>query len=352
MTTAEQAFVIVGAGLAGARAAETLRAQGSGGRIVLLGDETEQPYDRPPLSKDYLQGKSEKDKIYLHPDGWYAEHDIDLRLGTRVSVLDRAARQVSTENGERIRYDKLLLATGSSPCRLGVPGAEFGGVLYLRRLADCEAMKAAFASARRVAIVGAGWIGLETAAAARAAGCAVTVIETAELPLLAVLGREMAGIYAALHRRHGVELRLGATVAEITGENGTATGVRLGDGSVIEADTVVVGVGITPNTALAEAAGLAVGNGVLVDEHLATSDPDVFDRRRCRQYLLPATRHPPAPGALVGRPEPGTGRGSQHAGPGRALRPGALLLLRPVRHGDGVFRLRRAGRLRRGGFPR
>lgn len=276
MGTAKQTFVIVGAGLAGVKAAEALRTQGFQGRVVLIGDETERPYDRPPLSKDYLQGKSEKDKIYLQPNGWYAEHDIDMRLGTRVSVIDRPAHRVSTASGERIGYDKLLLATGSSPRRLSVPGADLDGVLYLRRLVDCEAMKKAFAGAKRVAIIGAGWIGLETAAAARAAGCGVTVIERGELPLLPVLGREMAEIYTALHREHGVELRLGATVAEITGENGTATGVRLGDGSVIEADAVVVGVGIIPNTALAEEAGLAVDNGVLVDEHLATGDPDVF----------------------------------------------------------------------------
>lgn len=276
MSTAQQTFVIVGAGLAGAKAAESLRTGGFDGRVVLVGEEGEHPYNRPPLSKDYLQGKSEKDKIYVQPNSWYAEQDIDLRLGTRVSVIDRAAHQVGTEGGERFGYDKLLLATGSSPRRLSVPGADLDGVLYLRRLADCEVMKAAFATAHRVAVIGAGWIGLETAAAARAAGCEVTVIERAELPLLAVLGREMAEIYAVLHREHGVDLRLGAAVAEIIGENGTATGVRLGDGSVIKADAVVVGVGIIPDTALAEEAGLAVDNGVLVDEHLATSDPDVF----------------------------------------------------------------------------
>ena len=156
-----------------------------------------------------------------------------------------------------------------------MPGAEFDSVCYLRRLADCEAIKAAFATAERVAIIGGGWIGLETAAAARAADCEVTIIEMGELPLLKVLGREVAEIYAALHRAHGVTLRLGAGVDEITGTNGRATGVRLADGSVIDADAVVIGVGITPNAALAEAAGLHVDNGVVVDEHLATSDPDV-----------------------------------------------------------------------------
>ena len=189
--------------------------------------------------------------------------------------LDVAAHHVTVIGGDRIGYDKLLLATGSAVRRLSVPGAEFDGVFYLRSLAECETIKAAFATAGCVAIIGAGWIGLETAAAARAAGCEVTVIERAELPLLAVLGSELGEIYAARHRAHGVTLRLGAGVAEITGTDRRATGVRLDDGSVIDADAVVVGVGITPNTALAETAGLRVDNGVVVDEHLATSDPDV-----------------------------------------------------------------------------
>lgn len=189
--------------------------------------------------------------------------------------LDLAAHRVLVTGGEQIGYDKLLLVTGSSVRRLSVPGADFEGVYYLRSLADCEAIKAAFADARRVAIIGGGWIGLESAAAARAAGCEVTIIERSELPLLAVLGRELAEIYAALHRAHGVTLLLGAGVAEITGADHRASGVRLVDGRVIDADAVVVGAGITPNVALAEAAGLHVDNGVVVNEHLATSDPDV-----------------------------------------------------------------------------
>lgn len=275
MTTAQQTFVIVGASLAGAKAVEALRTEGFTPRVVLLGEETERPYHRPPLSKDYLQGKSEKEKIYVHPTEWYAEHDVELRLDTGATGLDLAAHQVSVMSGEQIGYDKLLLATGSVVRRLRVPGAEFDGVYYLRYLLDCEAIKAAFTNARRVAIIGAGWIGLETAAAARAAGCEVTVIEMAELPLLRVLGRELGEIYAALHRAHGVTLRLGAGITEITGTNRHVTGVRLADDSVIDADAVVIGVGITPNVALAEAAGLHVDNGIVVDEHLATSDPDV-----------------------------------------------------------------------------
>ena len=272
----QQSFVIVGAGLAGAKAAEALRTNGFGGKVSLLGDEAERPYDRPPLSKGYLQGSTDREKIYIHPAQWHLEHDIDLRLGTRVTGIDCAAHEVSTAGGQTLSYDKLLLTTGSSPRRLDLPGADLGGVHYLRTVADSDALQAAFASAQRVAIIGAGWIGLETAAAARAAGCHVTVIERAKLPLLGVLGPEVAETYAALHRAHDVELRLGAGVAEIVGARDKATGVRLADGDVVAADAVVVGVGITPNTDLAAAAGLSVDNGIVVDEHLATTDPDVF----------------------------------------------------------------------------
>lgn len=273
--SARETYVIVGAGLAGAKAAEALRAEGFDGGVVLIGDENDRPYDRPPLSKGYLLGKSERDEIYLHSPEWYAENDVDLRVGMRVVEIDRTAHVVRTESGEKLGYDKLLLTTGSSPRYLQVPGAELDGVHYLRRIADSEALRAAFDSAQRVAIIGAGWIGLETAAAARAAGCHVTLIERAELPLLGVLGPEVAATYADLHRAHGVELRLEVDVAEIVGAE-KASGVRLADGSVVQADAVVVGVGITPNTELAEAAGLQIDNGVVVDENLATVDPDVF----------------------------------------------------------------------------
>ena len=274
--TAQEAFVIVGASLAGAKAAEALRTGGFVGRVVLLGEEVERPYERPPLSKDYLQGKSEKEDIYVHPDGWYAAHDIELRLDNRVAAIDRVAHQVIAQDGENVGYDKLLMATGSSPRRLRVPGSELNGVLYLRDLQDCKTIKAAFSTAKRVAIIGAGWIGLETAAAARAADVDVTMLEMGKLPLLGVLGPEMAGIYAALHAEHGVELRTGVEVAEIIGVDGRATGVRLADGSLIDADVVVVGIGILPNTELAEMADLKIDNGIRVDEYLSSSDPDVF----------------------------------------------------------------------------
>ena len=270
------AYVIVGASLAGAKAAETLRGEGFGGPVLLIGEETERPYERPPLSKDYLLGEAERESIYVDPAGWYAEHDIDLRLDARVTGLDPAAHEVMLADGSRAGYAKLLLATGSSPLRLPVPGSDANGVHYLRRVADSDQIKAAFAAASRVAVIGAGWIGLETTAAGRAAGVEVTVLEAAELPLLRALGREAAQVFADLHRDHGVDLRFGAQVAEITGTGGRADGVRLADGTRVDADAVIVGIGITPNIQLAEAAGLKVGNGIIADAALRTSDPDVY----------------------------------------------------------------------------
>jgi 3-phenylpropionate/trans-cinnamate dioxygenase ferredoxin reductase subunit len=274
--TTQPSFIIVGGGLAGAIAAQTLREEGFDGRIALLGEEPHRPYERPPLSKDYLQGKANRDSIFAHPEAWYADHAVELHLGTAVTSLDPAARTVTTATGGRLGYDKLLLTTGSAPRRLSVPGVDLGGVYYLRSVDDSERIKAGFARAHRVAIIGAGWIGLETAAAARNAGVDVTLLEHAELPLLRVLGRETAPIFADLHRDHGVDLRTQVAVAELTGRNGAVTGVILSDGSRIDADMVLVGVGITPNTQLAAQAGLTIDDGILVDEHLRSSDVNIF----------------------------------------------------------------------------
>jgi 3-phenylpropionate/trans-cinnamate dioxygenase ferredoxin reductase subunit len=274
--SADSAYVIAGAGLAGAKAAETLRDEGFDGPVVLIGEETERPYERPPLSKGYLLGTAERDTIYVHPRSWYAEHGVDLRLGVPVTGIDPAAHAVSLADGSRAGYAKLLLATGSSPRRLPVAGADAGGVFYLRRVQDSDRLKAAFTTASRVVVIGAGWIGLEGAAAARAAGAEVTILEAAELPLLRVLGKEVAQVFADLHRDQGVELRFGVKVAEITESGGRASGVRLADGSKVAADAIIVGVGITPNSQLAEAAGLRVGNGIVVDARLRSSDPDIY----------------------------------------------------------------------------
>lgn len=271
----KQTFVIVGASLAGATAAQVLREEGFDGRIVLLGSELNRPYERPPLSKGLLLGTTPLEDVFVHPSDWYAWNAIDLRLGTTATSIDRAARVVVCDDGQRVGYDRLLLTTGSEPRRLTVPGAGLGRVLYLRRLEDCELLKIEIARVARVAIIGGGWIGLEVAAAARAAGREVAVIETAELPLLRVLGPEVAQIYADLHEAHGVHLHLGAQVVGLAGE-GLVTGVELADGTTVPADVVVVGIGITPVVALAADAGLDVTGGVLVDEHLCTADPAVF----------------------------------------------------------------------------
>jgi 3-phenylpropionate/trans-cinnamate dioxygenase ferredoxin reductase subunit len=267
---------IVGAGLAGATAAQTLRDEGFDGQVVLLGEEPHRPYERPPLSKEYLQGKSPLDKVFVHPEGWYAEHEVDLRLGVTATALDLQARRLLTSEGDGVRYDSLLIATGSAPRRLTLPGSDLDGVLYLRRLEDSDRIRAAFAGTPRVVIVGAGWIGLETAAAARVAGLSVTVLEQAEAPLARILGSRMSSVFSGLHRDNGVDLRCGVGISELTGTSGHVTGVRLSDGTLVEADLVLVGVGISPETGLAETAGLEVGNGITVDEHLRTSDPAVF----------------------------------------------------------------------------
>jgi 3-phenylpropionate/trans-cinnamate dioxygenase ferredoxin reductase component len=270
-----ESFVIVGASLAGAKTATALRDEGFDGRIVLIGDEAEKPYERPPLSKDYLQGKSKKDEIYVHPDDWYPSHDVEPILETRVTDADASGHEIALSDGQRLRYTKLVLATGSSPRRVSVPGADLDGVLYLRRVEDSERIRETLGSASRIAVIGGGWIGLEVTAAARLAGVEVTLIEQAKLPLLRVLGPEVAEIFADLHRGHGVDLRFDEHLEEITGDGGRVRGVRLSGGEV-DAEAVVVGVGIAPNTALAEAAGLGVDDGVVVDEYLRSSDPDMY----------------------------------------------------------------------------
>ncbi|MDP9842462.1 3-phenylpropionate/trans-cinnamate dioxygenase ferredoxin reductase subunit [Streptosporangium lutulentum] len=274
--SASAAFLIAGGGLAAAKTAEALRDQGFDGRILLVGDERDLPYERPPLSKGYLQGKTGRQKFVVHDDAWYRDHDIELRSGTAVTGIDRSGHQVTLSGGERIGYDKLLLATGASPRRLTVPGADLDGVLYLRTVRDSERIRDTLAAVSRVAIIGAGWIGLEVAAAARAAGVRVSVLEVERQPLLRVLGSRIASVFADLHRDHDVDLRLGTQVSEITGEHGKVRGVRLADGTHLEADAVVVGIGATPNTELAAAAGLEVEDGVRVGADLRTSDPDIF----------------------------------------------------------------------------
>lgn len=270
-------FVIVGAGLAGAKAAEALRDQNFDGTIVLVGEEQQLPYERPPLSKEFLAGKKTLDDFTVKPQAWYREHEIDLRLGVRVAGVDPSGHSVTLADGASLGYDKLLLATGSRSRRIPLPGSDAPGVHYLRTVDDASALDSALTSGDSLAVVGAGWIGMEVAAAARQRGVDVTVVESAALPLLAGLGAENAAIFADLHREHGVDLRTGLTVAEITTAGDGAAGLRLGDGSQIRADAVLVAVGAQPNIELAQQAGLATGDGgVLVDAGLRSSDPDIY----------------------------------------------------------------------------
>jgi 3-phenylpropionate/trans-cinnamate dioxygenase ferredoxin reductase subunit len=268
-------FVIVGAGMAGGKAAETLREEGFDGRIVLLGAEAERPYERPPLSKDYLRGESERNGIYLQEDpSWYDEHAVELRTGTRVESLDLGGRAVVLDGGERVDYDALLLSTGAEPRRIGVPGVDLDGVHVLRSVEDSDALRAVLDGGGRLAVIGAGWIGCEVAASARQRGLEVTVIEPLSVPLERVLGPELGAFYRDVHLDHGVDLRLGDGVEAIEGA-GRVERVRTTDGVNVECDAVLAAIGVAPRTALADGV-LGVDNGILVDEGLRASADGVF----------------------------------------------------------------------------
>ncbi|MFC0600940.1 NAD(P)/FAD-dependent oxidoreductase [Streptomyces palmae] len=285
MVDTHQTFVIVGGGLAGAKAAETLRAEGFTGRVILIGDERDHPYERPPLSKGFLLGKADRDSVFVHEPAWYAQAEIELRLGQPAVQLDRAARTVTLGDGSRIHYDRLLLATGAEPRRLDIPGTDLVGVHHLRRLAHAERLRGVLTSLGRdngqLVIAGGGWIGLEVAAAARGYGAEVTIIEPSPTPLHGVLGPELGSVFADLHRDHGVRFHFGARLTEIVGQDGMVLAARTDDGEEHPAHDVLAAIGAAPRTALAEAAGLetvdrAHGGGIAVDASLRTSDPDVF----------------------------------------------------------------------------
>ncbi len=273
-TTDNRTFLVAGAGLTAAKAVEALRTEGFGGRIAVLGQEQHLPYERPPLSKGFLNGDDPLDSVFTHSQEWYAEHDVDLHLGTTVTAIDTAGHTV-TAGDEQHHYDKLLIATGSVPRHLPIADDAGAPVTYLRTIEDAEHLVAAFTPERRLAIIGGGWIGLEVASAARNKGLDVTVLETLELPLLRVLGPEVAQEFVSLHEDHGVDLRVSCTVSSIQTDGGR-TVLRLGDGSTVVADLLVVGVGAVPCTELAEAAGIDVDNGIVVDEWLRTSVSDVY----------------------------------------------------------------------------
>ncbi|CAM5496691.1 NAD(P)/FAD-dependent oxidoreductase OS=Streptomyces alboniger OX=132473 GN=CP975_11060 PE=4 SV=1 [Streptomyces alboniger] len=285
MVDAHQTFVIVGGGLAGAKAAETLRSEGFTGRVILVGDERDHPYERPPLSKGYLLGKEERDSVFVHEPGWYAQADVELHLGQPVVAVDREARSVRLGDGAVIHYDKLLLATGAEPRRLDVPGTDLAGVHHLRRLAHADRLRQVLTALGRdnghLVIAGAGWIGLEIAAAAREYGAEVTVVEREATPLHAVLGPEVGQMFADLHAEHGVRFHFGAALTEIVGQDGMVLAARTDDGEEHPAHDVLAAIGAAPRTALAEAAGLVLadgadGGGIAVDAAFRTSDPDIF----------------------------------------------------------------------------
>jgi 3-phenylpropionate/trans-cinnamate dioxygenase ferredoxin reductase subunit len=269
------AIVIVGAGLAGARAAEALRTEGYDGRLTLLGEELERPYLRPPLSKEYLRGEGEREAVFVHPEGFYAEHAIDLRPKIQARAIEPRSREVVLADGSRLAFDRLLLATGARPRRLRVPGADLPGVLTLRTLADADALRGAAADAERIAVVGGGWIGSEVAASLRMLGRRVVLVAPDAVPLERALGPDIGAVYRELHAEHGVELRLGTRVRRIVGRE-RVTALETAAGELVPADLVVSGIGVTPRTELAGDAGLAVGDGIDVSATLETSVPGIF----------------------------------------------------------------------------
>lgn len=273
--TKPRTFVIVGAGLAGATAAQTLRAQGFDERVVIIGSEQHRPYQRPPLSKDYVRGEAGPETLFVHGEDFYAEHDIDLRLGVAATGLDTARREVTLEDRSHVQYDRLLIATGARPRRLLIPGGELDGIFYLRTLDDSDKLRERIDRGGKLVVVGAGWIGTEIAASARARGMDVTVLDPAQVPLERVLGGEVGGIYRDVHTNNGVRMELGTGVRAFEGSY-AVQGALTSDGRSLECDAVVVGVGAQPRTSFAVQGGLDVDNGILVNAQLEASAPDVF----------------------------------------------------------------------------
>jgi 3-phenylpropionate/trans-cinnamate dioxygenase ferredoxin reductase subunit len=273
--TDKQTFVIIGAGLAGAKAAQTLRHEGFDGRLVLVGAEDERPYERPPLSKDYLRGEAGRDRVYVHDEGFYAEHEIELRLGRMAIDMNASLKEVALDDGERLRYDGLLLATGAEPRRLAIPGGELDGVHYLRSVDDSDALRERLDRGGAIVVIGAGWIGCEVAASARQRGLEVTLVSPHMVPLERALGREVGAVYRDIHADHGVRMLMGTRVEAIEGDRAVER-VRTSDARHLDCDLVVVGIGVQPQTKLAARAGLALGDGILVDGYLRTSAPGVF----------------------------------------------------------------------------
>lgn len=284
--TAAEPIVIIGGGLASASASRALREQGYDGDVVLVTAEPHHPYERPPLTKDYLRGDADRSSAFTAGEGWYEDHAVDVRLSTTVVGLDAGDRRLTFADGGGLRYDKLLLATGSTPRPLAMPGSDLLGVHSLRTVESSDLLHESLLAAKRdgagrLVVVGDGWIGLEVAASARMMGLAVTVLGRGPVPLAKILGTEIGGWYGDVHRANGVELRTDVQVRRIVGADQRVTGVELTDGSIVEADVVVAGIGAIPNVGLAAAAGLelrdpSLGGGVAVDGRLQTSVTGIF----------------------------------------------------------------------------
>jgi 3-phenylpropionate/trans-cinnamate dioxygenase ferredoxin reductase subunit len=267
--------VIAGAGHAAGQAAATLRQKKFGGEIVLIGDEPYFPYQRPPLSKKYLAGEMQVERLHFKPQSFYADAHIEVRLETRVTAISRADKRLSLSSGDSIDYDKLILATGATVRRLALPGVDLGGVHYLRTIQDVSAMRPDMAPGRRIVVVGAGYIGLEVAAVACQAGLSVTVIEMADRVMSRVVSPRVSEFYESEHRRHGVELLLSIGINGFSG-NGRVNAVNLTSGKQLPADLVLIGIGIEPEVDIAKQAGLEINNGIVVDDRCRTADPDIY----------------------------------------------------------------------------
>lgn len=276
-------IVIAGAGHAAGQLVATLKQQKFAGQIVLVGDEPYLPYQRPPLSKKFLSGDLDAERLYVKPESFYADTQIETRLNCSISTLDRESRVLITESGDTIGYDKLVLALGSRVRKLSIDGADLNGVHYLRSIADVDAIRAELGERKKAVIIGAGYIGLEVAAVLRQLGVEVTVIEMAERVMSRVVSPEISDFYQIEHANHGVKLRLSTGITAFHGES-RVSAVETADGEMLAADFVVVGVGVLPNTELATAAGLQVENGIVVDDQCQTSDPDIYAVGDCTAH--------------------------------------------------------------------
>jgi 3-phenylpropionate/trans-cinnamate dioxygenase ferredoxin reductase subunit len=288
MEKTARTFIVVGGGHAGGQAIDSLRREGFDGRLVLVADEPHLPYQRPPLSKKYLAGDMKQDQLFLRPQSFFEQQRVELRLGRRATAIDRGARLLRLDDGAALAYDKLLLCLGARPRPLDLPGSALAGIFSLRTLADADRIRDALAQSRRLVVVGAGYIGLEIAATARAKGLSVTVLEATDRPMSRVVGPVISDFFARKHEAAGVTLRFSTSATGFLGD-ARVEAVTCSSGEPVPADMVVVGVGILPEIDLAAAAGLACNDGIVVDEHASTSDPDIFAAGDCTNH--PSVRY-------------------------------------------------------------